>query len=648
MNFAPRLLLPLALGLSMSTLPAQDPVEAPPWWRVQDDVTVSLYWSFDTPFAPGTFPPPTLAVAPQWYNPAVTQGVITGNLRYLPNLAGRVGVLGVQPAGAPQTAVLDLTVDNDPYPDWIKIFWFQFDALEGSTGDIKVAIEQDLAKYKRSGVTITTTPLPGGWEQVTVEAQLIPQPDDEGIDWTFLENGAAIGIDNLYVNSKCVKPGADEKGGALGAVDGAIFDLGVQAPGRTFQGIAVTEGPAPLFQRTYWISTQAQLPGGFHEVLQLNQLGTPVGTTFLPDTLISAPGGIKDLAIETVPITSTTSQQFVYALVDRRPSGGDVVIQALSSNGSLATARNLTLLGFPSLAQVPTARVGGLAFDPSGDRGNGSFWVTATNAGGQGLAIEFLRPLSTPGFGQLNDTRPIPAECVGLGYDAVLGYFYGFSRATRPSPNGPVEVNGFEWSGYDFQLTGVQFCGDLLLTNVGGPRGGRAAGLDVYRRRVAPGQTSELRIACLVEASPVAGQTRQYLYELSAPYRFGWSQVGRCGMRGGAPFLGSTTFEVTLSGVPDALFGLCYLGFSNTLWNGAALPLPLASIGLLESSLSISPDVSSALLTPSATGEFVLPVPLPTTATLGYSEVFFQWFLLDPTVPGFLVGSQAGKTVLYP
>ena len=114
----------------------------------------------------------------------------------------------------------------------------------------------------------------------------------------------------------------------------------------------------------------------------------------------------------------------------------------------------------------------------------------------------------------------------------------------------------------------------------------------------------------------------------------------------GVPFLGSS-MEVTLTGVPDALFALMFLGFSNTSHLGAPLPLSLAFAGMPESFMSISPAVSTALVPPAAPGEFRMAVPIPPGLT-PYTPVFFQWVVLHPNVPGFLAATQAGKTVLYP
>ena len=146
----------------------------------------------------------------------------------------------------------------------------------------------------------------------------------------------------------------------------------------------------------------------------------------------------------------------------------------------------------------------------SGDAGQGSFWVSSTDQGGQGA----LREFSATSGALLGTPRPFPAGCTGLGYDDTLGRFYGFSRLPQPTPSQPIQVNGFEVSAYDFAPTGVRFCGDLTLGNGAGPRGGVAAGFDVFRSRAAP--TAQLTMVCLVD-TPNNPQSQQWLYELKTP-----------------------------------------------------------------------------------------------------------------------------------
>ena len=151
-------------------------------------------------------------------------------------------------------------------------------------------------------------------------------------------------------------------------------------------------------------------------------------------------------------------------------------------------------------------------------------------------------------------------------------------------------------------------------------------------------------MVCIVD---LPGQNRRLLYVLAGPYRFGWSQLGRCGMAGGAPFVGSPSFQVTLTGVPNSLGAVLYIGFSNQFYLGVPLPIPLAGIGWPESFVSISPDLSTGLLAPTTAGSFAFPLNLPPGIGLSYTPLFFQWVVLDTQVPGFLAASQAGKTSAY-
>ena len=633
MNFAAHHLLTLAAcSLLAATAVAQSPVRPPPWWNVQDEVTVSLYWNFDGP-APLV---PTAATVPTWYSPLVTQMVLSPNVVVINTPTGTgLGLIG---NGAPQNGAIELTVDNDPYPDYIKLFWFQFDALLGASGNVAALIEESL-NYKRAIISQKSQPLGGGWERITIDAQLIPQPDDEGIDWTFLENAlGTVGIDNLFVNSKCIKPKPDETGDALGDV-GARQNLSLLPAGLAFTSAAVTEGPPPLFQKTYWVTARATALGA-HSLLRLTgTLPTLVvaSSTVLGGTLTTSPQGPGDIAVETVTVAGAVTQQIVWTILDERPAG---LVRLVGVDASGGNTSILILNGFPNTAIVPAGQQLGLAFDPSGEFGNGTFWVASTN-GAIGTMREFSRQALTSGA--LIDTRQIEPDCVGLGYDAALGSFYGFSSAPQPTPTGPIEVNGFVVSGYDFAATGVRFCGDLNVPN----RGGVALAMETYRSRSAP--TAQLNLVCLVNTNA----NQQVLYEMAGPFGFGWSVLGRCGMRdtgpfNGLPFVGST-MEVTLTGVPNSLFAMMFLGFSNTTSTIGALPIALSPLlGWPESILSISPDVNSGLMAPSAVGEFSLPITIPPVAALAYSSVYFQWLALDTTITGGFAMSQAGKTVIYP
>jgi hypothetical protein len=612
----------LLAALTLAPL-AQAQQNPPPWWR-DSELSISLAWDFDN--GP-TFLQPTLQSAPAWYNPTNTAFTLPTNVVWIPNLAGHTGVLGLVGTGTPVQASFSLKVDNEYAIDWIKIFWVEFDMFEGPTGEVGAQIEKDLLKYGRAGVKESSEPIGGGWNRVTIEAHLIPQPDDEKILFEVLENAlGTVAIDNLFVSSKCVKPG-DEKGKALGDIDGTAHPLGVIGTSIP-RAVAVTIGPGPAFARTYWVSSVSTTAPAPHQVYRLNQSFSVAGPpTTLPDTLAQASGGAQDLCVETVP-TGPSAGQYVYALVDRRPAG-DVVLRAIRDDGVREPTRDVQLVGFPSTA--PSLQFG-LAFNPSGDQGNGTFWVSDPT----GFAYEFSR--TGPTAGSLLETVTIPTGMVGLGYDDTYGHFLGFSNSPRPTPTfGPSQVNGYEWSGYSGLPTGVEFCGDLRIPNPGGPAGGVASGFDVYRR-----ENGDLRMVAVVQL-----QSGSVVYEMAGPFRFGWSQMGECGMRGGPAFEGSPTFQVTLAGVPNALIAVLYAGFSNDTYLGLPLPGSLAGIGMDESYLSISLDVTLAAVTPTVPGEFVHTIGLPPAGGLSYVPLFFQWLVLDPTVPGALATSQAGKTIAY-
>ncbi|MBM4060883.1 MAG: hypothetical protein FJ265_07275 [Planctomycetes bacterium] len=625
MNPIHRLPMLLATAVSGFVLPAQGPVNPPPWWGVADDVTVSLYWNFA---GPTPLVPQAVAV-PAWYNPAVTQAVPTGPLVLLPNLAGKSNVLALVGNGTTRTARLDVTVDNDPHIDWVKIFWFQFDEFEGASGSLVEAIQEDLAQYKRSSMTTTREPIGNGWFRVTVTATLIPQPDDEEVDFTFTEQAfGTVAVDNLYVNSKCVKlDESDQDGDALGMVDGFTIDLTAATNSSECLAAAVTVGPSPSFLRTYWVSSLGTLPGAPHQIFRLNQSGVPIAVTPLPDTLATAPFGPSDLAVETLPGPAGTQTQYVYALVDLRTTAtAHVLLRAIDTNGTLVTARNVPLVGFPSVSVVPPQRFG-LAFNPSGNLGLGSFWVTAPGAGTPSLAYEFDRS------GGLLRTLPgLPPGTVGAGYDSVYGNLYFFSNDVVATPTGPVRVNGSEWSAYDHQPTGVTFHGNLQLPNPGGPRGGIASGFETYRRA-----NGQFRAVCVAQVG-----TRSVLYELKGPFRWGASLLGTCGMQG-LPFEGSTNLQFTLSGVPNATFAALYIGFQPL-----NAPFSLAPFGLPETNVLVNLHMNSALLPPAAPGRFVFPFPvLPPGFGFSYAPFYFQWLVFDPSAPNGISMSPGGKTLLY-
>jgi hypothetical protein len=625
-----KLLTSLALGLITANAVAQNPEDPPPWWGVQDNVTVSLSWTFDTAFPNGQPDPvPSFAVTPAWYNNP-SPWTASNNVTWIANLGGQQGVCGLIGNG---TATLDLFVDNDPHLDWVKIFFFQFDSFEGAGGEITNTIQESLQDYGRASVTKKTRSLSNGWERTTVTAKLIPQPNDEEIDFVLIETlSGTIGIDNLHVSSKCEKPRPDETGDALGKILG-VTNLSLAIGGRRAGSLAITRGNAINPGRRLWVAVDGFTPTSPIEIVQLSSLGLPTGiVSTLQVNAQQAPLGPLDMDAERIRTSPTTWQEWIYVLIDSRPSGGSLRIEALNANTSTPSlSQSVQLIAPPFTANQRM----GLAFDPSGDSGAGTFWVAGqTTTTGTWRAVEFDRT------GALTNATlnsfDVPPETAGLTYDATLGNFYCFSANTTLSPGGtPIRSNGTEISGFDGLPTGVKFCGDLNLQPAGGvPAGGIASALSMYRTFT--GVNSQIQFTCIADFG-----TEQYLYELAGPFRYGYSRYGTCGMQNGPPFLGGN-FDITLSGVPNSLFAVMFLGSDsdNTPLSPGIQAEAVASI--------LPPLVSSNLLTPISTGEFAFSISLPPTPALAYTETFFQWIVLDTTAPGFLGFSQAGKTVIYP
>jgi hypothetical protein len=632
-----RLLPTLAVGLLCAVATAQDPVDPPPWWGVMSDQTVSLSWNFPATFTGQPDPTPDFAVVPSWYNnPTPWSG--TNNFSWINTLNGHNGVCALVGTGTLNLiGDLNLFVDNDPHLDWVKIFWFQVDISEGSSGMLVQQIKEQLSDYGRANVTETVKLLSSGWEQLTVSAELIPQPDDEEINFKFIEDAfGTVAIDNLHVSSKCVKPRPDEEGEALGKVMGG-HNVTANS-GRQVRSIAITRTNATAPKR-FWMAVVGQ-GAQAHEVLQTSASGAPIGIpTPLPSTVNQAPFGPMDMTVERRRlITGGGFQEYIYVVVDHRPTGGQIQIRAINATagGGIVQTLDTTIPQAPFLVGQRLS----LAFDPTGDDANGTpgggtFWIGGQTTATSWDAFEFDRAgnVVTDALGQPN-TFDIPPKTEGMDYDDTLGNFYCFSSDPVVRPLGPaIRCNGTEISGHTGKMTGVRFCGDLALQVPGTPPGGVAAAMSIYRTA---GQRSELRFACLAETGP----TQQHYYELAGPFRYGYSRYGTIGMQNGPPFLGGS-IDITLHGVPNSLFGMMFLG--SNINN-----IPLSPGIQAEAVASLDPIASSALMPVIPIGRFSTNIQLPNTPALAYSDVFFQYAVLDTTAPGFLGFSQAGKTVIYP
>jgi len=618
-----------AVALLAAAVTAQAPTDAPPWWGVQDEVTVSLHWDFDN--GAGALPPatPDFQVAASWYQNPQPWTSTGSPLQFLGQFQGRVGVYALVGAGTPQAASLDLFVDNDPHLNWVKTLVVEYKEYDPSGSGVSLNIEQQLSQYGRASVSEEREALGGGWDRVTLTASLIPQPDDEEFDWFFQVSGTnTVAIDDVFVTTRCVKPVPDEIGDALGDVTsngGQAVNL-TASTGRTCRGAAVTRPLTPTSPRRLWVAALAGA-GQPHELLELdtNTFGVVNGVA-LRTSPVAAPGGPMDVAVETRFPQLGPVQEWVYVLL--RTANGDLAIDAVDVQAGAVQPLRSRLIPAPNAPFAANQRLG-LAFDPDGNGGLGSFWVTGQTSVAPNTWRAFEYAAAGPATQPLGDIA-VPSDTVGLAYDETLGNFYAFSREIVPRPSGGVSrVNGYEISASSNLETGVRFCGDLTVPNPQGPNGGVAGAISMYR--TFGGNTSEARLVCVATVGP-----NQFYYELAAPYRYGYSRYGRLSMDNGPPFVGGS-YDLTLSGVPNTLLAVAFLG-------GSPNNLPIG----VEAYLSVNSFADIGPLPPVAPGSFRFPINVPPNPALAYFSLYAQCVVLDSTAPGFLGYTQAAKTVIYP
>ncbi len=113
----------------------------------------------------------------------------------------------------------------------------------------------------------------------------------------------------------------------------------------------------------------------------------------------------------------------------------------------------------------------------------------------------------------------------------------------------------------------------------------------------------------------------------------------------GVPSLG-VTFDVVLDEAVANAPGLFVMGSSATTWQGASLPLSLATLGAPGCELLVSVDVTQPVLT-DAGGAAIVPVSVPNDPTLLDAAFFEQFAVLDPGANSFgFAFSNAGAGVV--
>ena len=177
------------------TTRAHAQVNAPAWWGVIDNDTVSLSFLFPQNDWP---PVPDFSRTPAWY--AGTTWTLSGpkTPQWAIQLQGHEGVWGITDGFAGEGDIA-VRLDNQFRPNWIKHVWYQFDVYgpccwESAAGDVATIFNDQY----------TAVDLSFGWKRVTGSFDVIPQPDWEKLTWTFtVEAAGKAAIDNFHVGARC-------------------------------------------------------------------------------------------------------------------------------------------------------------------------------------------------------------------------------------------------------------------------------------------------------------------------------------------------------------------------------------------------------------------------------------------------------------
>jgi hypothetical protein len=111
------------------------------------------------------------------------------------------------------------------------------------------------------------------------------------------------------------------------------------------------------------------------------------------------------------------------------------------------------------------------------------------------------------------------------------------------------------------------------------------------------------------------------------------------------PIVG-TTFQFELLGIPSNAAAISF-GFSNTQWNGNALPWNLGALGMTGCTLHASPDV--LFFAPVVASRATVSWALPNNTSLIGVHFYNQGFVLDPGInPTGATVSNAGAGIIGP
>lgn len=194
------------IAIVMFASPAGAQVDPPPWWRNQDNVTVSLCYRFDKDVYP---PTPDIRVVPGWFpDPGVnwqrgrTEG--NGTPEWFPAVENHDGVF--QTAGQGVAGFLSFTVANQTVLTNTKHIWLQFDWFRNDNGSgVGVGYDDNTVNHM-SNLMENDVNIGGRWNRRTITFDITPQPDQETISLNLNGNPfgfSQIAIDNVYFGANC-------------------------------------------------------------------------------------------------------------------------------------------------------------------------------------------------------------------------------------------------------------------------------------------------------------------------------------------------------------------------------------------------------------------------------------------------------------
>ncbi len=105
----------------------------------------------------------------------------------------------------------------------------------------------------------------------------------------------------------------------------------------------------------------------------------------------------------------------------------------------------------------------------------------------------------------------------------------------------------------------------------------------------------------------------------------------------GTPMIGGS-HTVGLANGPATQLALLHIGFSNTTWLQAGLPLSLVPLGGGPGCSILASGELTALVTTDQLGAASVPVRLPNLSVLVSGSLYHSWILVDPTAPSNPLG----------